>query len=384
MNVGRIETVSADGEVRALFDTEPVGAESLIVRAIESFLSKYVVLPKSTALPLALWALLTFTFDSFDACPYLAVTSPAPRCGKTRLLECLELIVWEPRRASNISEAALFRTIEKFKPTLLLDEAETLSGKSERAEYLRQILNAGNRIGAKVTRCVGQGASLDAKDFSVFCPKVLAGIGNFPQTIADRSIVIAMQRRRDSERVARFLLRTAGPEGKALRERAEAFVIQRREEIGAAYLATNLEFLSDRDAEAWAPLFAILAVADPLRLAELQVCAESLSNTKAANAEDDSLSLRMLADVREVWPKTEAKIFTGDLIARLKEIEDGPWVSYEKLDGRRVGRFLKPFGIKSATVQIGDGNRKGYYREHAETAFGRYLASLPSEPSAPA
>jgi hypothetical protein len=263
----------------------------------------------------------------------------------------------------------------------LLDEAETLSGKSERAEYLRQILNAGNRSGAKVTRCVGQGANLDAKDFSVFCPKVLARIGNFPQTIADRSIVIAMQRRRDSEPVARFLQRTAGPEGKALRERAEAFVIQRREEIGAAYLATNLEFLSDRDSEAWAPLFAILAVADPSRLTELQGYAESLSNTKAANAEDDSLPLRMLSDVRAVWPVTEAKIFTFDLIARLKAIEDGPWASDDKLDGRKVGRFLKPFGIKSATVQIEDGNRKGYYREHAETAFARYLGSQPSEPS---
>jgi len=379
MNVGRIEAVSADGDVRALYSTEPVDAESSIVCAIEAFLSQYIVLPKGTALPLALWVLLTFTFDSFDTCPYLVITSPAPRCGKTRLLECLEYIVWEPRRASNISEAALFRTIEKFKPTLLLDEAETLSGKSERAEYLRQILNAGNRNGAKVTRCVGK--DFDPRDFSVFCPKVLAGIGNFPQTIADRSIVITMQRRRDSEGVARFLQRTAGPEGKGLRERAEAFVMQRREEISAAYLATNLEFLSDRDAEAWAPLFAILAVADPSRLAELRACAESLSNTKAANAEDDSLSLRMLSDMREVWLATEPKIFTADLITRLKAIEDGPWASDDKLDGRKLGRLLKGFGIKSATVQIGTGNRKGYYREHAETAFGRYLGSQPSEPS---
>ncbi len=354
------------------------------MRAIEAFLSRYVVLPKGTALPLALWALLTFMFDLFDACPYLAITSPAPRCGKTRLLECLELIVAEPRRASNISEAALFRTIEKFKPTLLLDETEPLSGKSERAEYQRQILNAGNRSGARVTRCVGQGANFDAKDFSVFCPKVLAGIGNFSPTITDRSIVIPMQRRRDSEPIERFLQRTAGPEGKGLRERAESFVAQRREEINAAYLAVSLEFLSDRDAEAWAPLFAILAVADPSRLAELQACAESLSNTKAANAEDDSFSLRLLADVRTVWPATEAKIFTAELITRLKAIEDGPWASDDKLDGRKVGRFLKPFGIKSASVQIGDENRKGYYREHAEAAFARYLGAQPSEPSEPA
>jgi hypothetical protein len=353
-------------------------AGAKLLREIEAFLLRFVILPPHTALPLALWTLLTHAFDSFDACPYLAITSPAPRCGKTRLLECLDLLVSSPRRASNISEAALFRTIEKFQPTLMLDEAETLSGKSERAEYLRQILNAGNRRGAVVTRCTGQGANLDAMDFSVFCPKVLAGIGTFPQTIADRAIVIAMQRRKDSERVERFLHRMAKPEGEALCKRAENFMEARCAEISAAYVATNLEFISDRDAEAWAPLFAILSVADASRAAELQSCAEILTHTKAANAEDDSLSLRLLADVRNAWPAAEPKIFTADLVQRLKAIEDGPWASDERFDGRRLSRLLKPFGVIPATVQIGSGSRKGYYRQQADAAFSRYLGPQPA------
>ncbi|HUK30538.1 MAG TPA: DUF3631 domain-containing protein [Candidatus Acidoferrum sp.] len=357
-----------------------VAAGSELLRDIEAFLLRFVILPPHTALPLALWSLLTHAFDSFDACPYLAITSPAPRCGKTRLLECLDLLVSSPRRASNISEAALFRTIEKFQPTLMLDEAETLSGKSERAEYLRQILNAGNRRGAVVTRCIGQGANLDAMDFSVFCPKVLAGIGTFPQTIADRAIVIAMQRRKNSERVDRFLHRMAKPEGEALRKRAENFMDARREEISAAYLITNLEFISDRDAEAWAPLFAILSVADAARAAELQSCAEILTHTKAANAEDDSLSLRLLADVRNAWPPHEPKIFTADLVQRLKAIEDGPWASDERFDGRRLSRLLKPFGVIPTNVQINAANRKGYYRQDAEAAFGRYLGPQQVQP----
>jgi hypothetical protein len=344
-----------------------------LVRDLEAFLVRFVILPPHTALPLALWTLLTHTFDSFDACPYLAITSPAPRCGKTRLLECLELLVSSPRRASNISEAALFRTIEKFHPTLMLDEAETLSGKSERAEYLRQILNAGNRRGALVTRCTGQGANIDAIDFSVFCPKVLAGIGTFPQTIADRAIVIAMQRRKDSERVERFLHRMAKPEGEVLCKRAENFMEARREEISAAYVATNLEFISDRDAEAWAPLFAILSVADASRAGELQSCAEILTHTKAANAEDDSLSLRLLADVRNAWPLHEPKIFTADLVQRLKAIEDGPWASDERFDGRRLSRLLKPFGVLSTGVRVGSSARRGYSRDQADAAFSRYL-----------
>lgn len=355
-----------------------------LVRDVENFLTRFVILPAHTALPLALWALMTHTFDSFDAVPYLVITSPAPRCGKTRLLECLELVVSTPRRASNVSEAALFRMIEKLSPTLLLDEAETLSGKSERAEYLRQILNAGNRRGAVVTRCTGQGANLDAEDFSVFCPKVLAGIGSFPQTITDRAIVIAMQRRKDCEKVERFLYRTVQPVSKALSERASAFVTRRRDEIGAAYEAAALDFISDRDAEAWGPLFAILSVAAPERLAELRTCAERLTQSKGANAEDDSLALRLLLDMREVWSDSEPKIFTAELLQRLKKIEDGPWASDERFDGRRLSRLLKPFGITAATVRIGAETRKGYTWQDAEAAFTRYLVSQPSQPSQPA
>jgi hypothetical protein len=405
MNIGRVERVTKLGP-QILYDAEspiapddandrkaspstgtPIGAVSpsedgaALVQDIESFLTRFVILPPHTVCPLALWALMTHIFDSFDSVPYLVISSPAPRCGKTRLLECLELAVSAPRRVSNISEAALFRIIEKLSPTLLLDEAETLSGKSDRAEYLRQILNAGNRRGAVVTRCVGQGANLDAQDFSVFCPKVLAGIGNFPPTIADRAIFIAIQRRKDCEKVERFLYRTVEPVGKALNERVTAFVTQRREEISAAYEAAELGFVSDRDAEAWAPLFAILSVAAPKRLPELRTCAERLTHSKGANAEDDSLTLRLLADIREVWSESESKIFTTELLQRLKKIEDSAWASDERFDGRRLSRLLRPFGITAATVRIGAETRKGYTREDAGAAFARYLVSQPSQPS---
>ncbi len=355
-----------------------------LVQSLEKFLTRYVILPARTALPLTLWVLMTYTFDSFDAVPYLVISSPAPRCGKTRLLECLELVASKSRRASNVSEAALFRNIEKCAPTLMLDEAETLRGKSERAEYLRQILNAGNRRGAVVTRCVGQGANLDAQDFSVFCPKVLAGIGNFPQTITDRAIIIAMQRRKDCEKVERFLYRTVEPVGRALSEQASAFVSKRRDEIGAAYGAAALDFISDRDAEAWGPLFAILSVAAPERLPELRTCAEQLTHSKGVNAEDDSPALRLLLDMREVWSESEARIFTTELLQRLKKIEDGPWASDERFDGRRLSRLLRPFGVSAATVRIGAETRKGYTWQDAEAAFARYLVPQPSQPSQPA
>src|SRR5207253_2536029 len=116
------------------------------------------------------------------------------------------LLVREPWHTNSTSEAAMFRKIAKDAPTLLLDEIDAVFGSSsERTEPLRAILNSGNRRGVTVTRCVGK--DHEVADFSVFCPKVLAGIDKgrrVPETIRDRSISIAMRRRHSGENVARF------------------------------------------------------------------------------------------------------------------------------------------------------------------------------------
>jgi Protein of unknown function (DUF3631) len=158
----------------------------------------------------------------------------------------------------------------------------------------------------------------------------------------------------------------------------------RLEEIRAAYrpaLTSVIEFLPDRDADSWASLFALLAVIDSSRVAELKECAEGLTAAKLSDAQDGNFSLRLLADIRSVWPPDEAKIFTAELTKRLKAIEDGHWASDEKFDGRKLGRFLKPFKIAPRSVQIGQKNLKGYYREEFQDMAEPYLNSEPSEPS---
>jgi hypothetical protein len=375
-----LAAAESTGESKSAPELAPEAGAAL-VRDIEQFLSRYVIFPPQTLLPLALWSLATFTFESFDAFPYLVISSPTKQCGKTRTLEILELVVSSPRRASNPSEAALFRIIEKFRPTLMLDEAETLNSKGERAEYLRAILNAGNRSNATVPRCVRQGVNQDVQDFSIYCPKIVAGIGRFPETLTDRAICLSMQRRKSSEEVSRFLFRTAAPEGEALRERARRFVKERAEEVNAAYESADLIFLPDRDAEVWQPLFALLAISDSKRVGELKSCAVSLTQSKALHAEDDSLTLRLLSDLRAIWPANERHALTAELLSRLKGIEDAPWAAEMELNPRKLARLLRGFRICPTTVRADGKNGKGYCREDAEAAFSRYLSPETSQPS---
>jgi hypothetical protein len=90
-----------------------------------------------------------------------------------------------------------------------------------------------------------------------------------------------------------------------------------------------------------------------------------------------SLPLLVLGHVRDSWPATEPHIFTHLLIERLKAIEDGPWHGDDKFDGRRLARYLRPFGMIAATIRVGNEVRKGYCREDAEGAFARYLVPQP-------
>lgn len=372
MNVGRIERANADG-ISTLYG-EPRdhlkanGPE--VVRRAEAFFSRYAVLPSGTLLPSALWTIGTHTFESFDSFAYLAVTSPTPRCGKTRVLELLSLLCANPVRTSNISEAALYRLIASFKPTLLLDEMEQLREKGERPQILRNLINAGNRRDAVTIRCTERGASIE--QCGVYCPKALAAIGSLPDTIADRAIVFQMQRRTREEKIERFLHRLAEPQAREIREAIAGWTVVNREAIQETYLAAaDLTFLEDRDAESWAPLFSILAVADPSRLEELRGCAEMLCGAKQTDAVDEQICVRLVRDAASVLRDNERYIASAELLKRLRTIDDSP-SNEPTFDQRQLAKHFRTFGLRSKPVRIVDSTPRGYETEKIRDCARRY------------
>jgi hypothetical protein len=135
------------------------------------------------------------------------------------------------------SEAVAYRHIEFQQPTLLLDEVDTIFSPktAERHEGLRALLNAGHRRGAKVPRCIG--VSEQIAEFSVFCPKVLAGIGALPDTIADRSIPMRLARKKKDDHLERFQVRKVKDDADALKERIAEFAAAHFDELDGNYPA---------------------------------------------------------------------------------------------------------------------------------------------------
>ena len=191
---------------------------SRLLDRTEAFIRKYVALGHHESKALTGWVAHTWCFSAAYVTPYIFVTSATPASGKTRLLECLALIVTKPLMTGSISSAALMRTCDTEAPTILLDESNaSFGGDREYAETLRGLLNTGYTRSGRATRLVPQGNQWVTKHFKPWSPKCFAGIGDhLPDTMRTRAIVIRLKRKKADEPVARFYLRDATEEAAEL------------------------------------------------------------------------------------------------------------------------------------------------------------------------
>lgn len=341
---------------------------------VERFIRLYVVFPdEHQPVAVTLWVAHTYCWQAADTTPYLAITAPEKQSGKTRLLEVLERLVNSPMQTANISEAAAYRVIENDSPTLLFDEVDAVfGGKSERAEALRGIINAGHRRGGAAIRMVNM---TTVGTFNVFCPKALAGIGNLPDTIADRSIGIRLQRRLSTEPVESFRRRKVEPKALVLRNRLKANLDEVIEHLTGAEPHTP-EQLSDREADGWEPLFAIADLAGGDWSERAREAAIGLSGTQPS---DESARIRLLSDIRLAFDTLRfERISSETLINWLTQLDDAPWGNWfgKPLTTHGVHRMVcEQYGIAKARTVRFDNNvsKKGWYRSDFELAWSRYL-----------
>jgi len=344
-----------------------------LLDALVEYLRAYVVMSSAQADAAALWAAHTHALDAFETTPFLAVTSPEKRCGKTRLLDVLELVVARPWRTIMPSEAVLYRKIEAVSPTLLLDETDAVFDKSNGStEPLRALLNAGNRRGTAVPRCVGP--SMQLVDFATFCAKALAGIGDLPDTVGDRSIVIRLARKRPDEAARRFRRREALEPAEPIAQELASWA---QDAIGDLELARPAipTALDDRAEEVWEPLLAIADLAGGTWPERAWHAALELSGGR--EAEDEALGPWLLRDIRAIFDQRGVdRLSSADLAASLNEIEESPWgdIRGRELDPRSLARRLKRFSVRPRTVRLDDGTTpKGYPLDVFEDLFARYL-----------
>jgi Protein of unknown function (DUF3631) len=344
---------------------------------VAAFLRSYVAFPSAhAAVAVTLWAAHTHLGEQFDSTPRLALVSPEKQCGKSRVLELLDLLCAGAETLSDASPAYLYRRIGAGEVTILLDEADAIwkRGKSdETAEALRSIVNAGHRKSATVGRVEMNGQAAKLIRFRVYAPAAVAGIGNLPDTIMDRAVVVRMRRRAPDERVRDYRERVTRPEGEALRDRLQVWAASVAERVGDPWPELP-PAVHDRPADVWEPLVMVGELAgDKWGQLAWDAC-EAFA--EGARDDTETVGTRLLADLRQVFGD-KREMSTEAIRTALCALEESPWADWygKPLNPRDLAKLLKPYGVKSVKVRIGDTTPRGYRAEDLWQPWRSYLAA---------
>ena len=273
---------------------------------------------------------------------------------------------------ANITSAALFRTVEKWEPTVIIDEADTFLRDNDE---LRGVLNSGHVRGSGgVIRTVGD--NHEPRRFSTWAPKAIALIGALPDTLADRSIPVRLRRKRPDESVERVRL-----------DRMDDLTVLKRQ--AARWAADNLDALRgadpdvpvglhDRAADNWRTILSIADLAGGGWPDRARETARALS----ADGDDDaSAKVMLLVDIRALFAERHTdRITSVDLVLALVAMEERPWPEWRKgnpITARSVARLLAGFFIKPRPLRIdGQSVAKGYLLDDFKDIFPRYVPDL--------
>jgi hypothetical protein len=364
-------SAAADSEIfpEVILWPEPVNG-AVLLDALASIIKRHVIADPATIHAAALWAALTWFIDVVDVAPIANITAPEKRCGKTVLLGVLTRLCCRPLAVSNIAPAALFRAIELWQPTLLIDEVDAFLAEHDEA---RGILNAGfTRDSAFVIRCVGDEHT--PTRFNVWGAKALCGIGKIADTLADRSIPLRLRRKKNGESTVKIRHANA-LEFAQLGGQLARFAIDNREAVRQARPA-EIEGLNDRANDCWEPLLAVTEIAggDWPRLAR-----SAALSLHGLEEDAPSIGAELLACIREAFDNRHTdKLSTADLLDALAENDESPWATWNRgkpMTPHQLAKRLGEFSITSNTVRIGIKTPKGYRLEQFSEAFERYLCS---------
>jgi putative DNA primase/helicase len=357
---------------------ETVGTSELIL-ALVGRVKRHVVLSDDEALTVALWIMFAWVHDAAAVhSPILLATSAEANSGKTQLLSLVGFLVPRALVCVEISEATLFRGIEMWQPTIIVDEADVILINNE---PLRSVINSGWTRGSCVPRCIGDDNTPHA--FPTFCPKVIGMKGRkLPDTTLSRSIIIEMRRKKAGENVTHF--RSIDDAGLAeMRRRALRWADDNGENLQGAEPDMPPGF-DNRLGDNWALLLGIADFAGGDWPDKARRAAIKLSKVDGVT----SIGVQVLAAIKaafngqgseEEYTHLEPleRISSADLAATLGADMTGPWAEWKNgkpITQAQLARVLKPFGIAPTKIRLpGGGTLQGYMRSQYEDAWERYL-----------
>ena len=318
-------------------------------------------------------ALPTLTTYSLIS-PILGITSPTPECGKSTPADHHRRHGAACADSHQSHASTIFRAVEKWRPTLLIDEADTFLTENQE---MRGILNSGHqKAGAYVLRTVDTGKGHEPQRYCTWAPKAIAMIGKMPATLTSRAIRIELQRKRPGANV-KPLRADRLDHLTPLRQQAARWVADNQIQLGAIDPDMPAE-IGNRTADNWRPLIAIADVAGgewPERAREI---------AKGDRMPVQELGIMLLEDIQKIFADENTdRISSANLANKLVLEEDRPWVEYhygKPITPRQIAELLEPFKIAPHNIAVGTTRPKGYLLQDFKDAFANYTPDFAATP----
>lgn len=289
---------------------------------------------------LALWIMASWVNESFNSCPYLMFIAPK-ESGKTRGMDILSELAYRPLPAVSFTSSSMFRSIELWKCTLLVDEAEyQLNSKSEKGQDLYGILNGGYKKGMFAIRTETVSDSMIPTTYDIFGFKAIAATRPFNPTLESRSIILSMTQ----HQVKNMLLPVEICE--ELRNRLLYF---RYSYLYKLKITFPEKIKKGRLIEIFYPIYSIANLVDSDMIPRLD---KYLEETYFKGKEEDKVSLPeadLIRAINEKWDDPQ----NIDMRVYLKDIVDYIKYDFPDMTSQQVGYLLKAMGFIRGKDRIG-------------------------------
>lgn len=377
-----VETPSLIDNKVILLPSEATGyvSEEKLIEEIKQFIHKYLDIHPFYENIAAHYAMMAWVFDRLSVVPYLRAIGDYGS-GKTRFVQTIGALCYKPMfLAGATSDAYIFRVIELFGGTLVINELERVN--TDLQAQIVNILNNGYERGMPIGRVEGE-KKREPRTFDVFCPKIISTRKKFDDpALESRIITVPMQQTRRSN-IPPFISDSFWIEAQELRNKLLMYRFKHFNDFNYQELfdkenkAEKLNRLEPRLRQTLLPLFYVIT--DPVLKQQFINFALEYQGQLITDRGLEMTSL-IFQKLYELYQNNEGKVAVKEVTVEAnKEIENDKF----KLTSHKVGKIIRE--------DLGLRTKKGtgglfyvlFTEERMQYLISRYSVESPLTPPSP-
>jgi hypothetical protein len=279
----------------------------------------------------ALNSLSNYFMEIFEKKPRLIIYGEST-WGKTRLTDVYEQTTFNPSVSMDWSDSGIFRSIESVKPTVLIDNFDTLE--DEKRKRILHIFNTGCDRKQKAIR--SEGKTFKPTGFNVYGDMVLNSITPVTEVSESRSnITRSLRTEEDYGR-----MEDDNPIWKEIRDKCHVWALQNFDRIKKIYEELKVNKLFARELERGLPVLSIAKdISDKLYNEILKYFIEDNERRKIKDLKDDWVYLSIEKIIEKLGNENSIELKIKDVVGNLSlEIFDS---TSKNFDRKKHGLSIK-------------------------------------------